>query len=410
MSVTADEIKTLISSEIESLKKGFSVFTKSEDMQKEVGEITKRIEELNIKGLSDQLSDLQKAAEAQGKLIDEINNKQTHKADSFLDALKKNEGQLKKMFASSDAGSLNMVTTRKAISGAQVTDDTVSFREQGITQIQRGQEWIRDKFNTVTLGRNSHNTVTWVEQASITNNAEMVAEVSTPANQSGITWAEKTLSSKRVKDFIKVSKDALNDFDFLNGEIRTLIEKNMRLIENTQLLSGNGIGLNIKGILEYAPAFVTAGISIEKAQMIDLLTKCKTQIRKSSMDAFMPNNTILAPDDVDVMRLLKNAEGDYLNPMWALGANPAVAGVPIYENTLITPNTLLMGDFNYGTVYLWDALQIEIGYVGTDFTDGYVTIVAYQRENLRVKDNEVNAFLKVADIATTIAAITKAGA
>ena len=113
MSVTAEEIKTLVSAEIESLKKGFSVFTKSEDMQKEIGEITKRIEELNIKGLSEQLGDLQKAAEEQGKIINEMNNKSTQKAESFIDALKKNEAQLKKMFASSDAGSLNMVTTRK---------------------------------------------------------------------------------------------------------------------------------------------------------------------------------------------------------------------------------------------------------------------------------------------------------
>lgn len=410
MSVTADEIKSLISGEIEALKGSLSVFQKKEDMQKEIADIANRIEELNIKGLGEQLGELQKSADAQGKLINELNNKSTQKQDSFLDALKKNESHLKKMMDSANAGNLVLNTTRKSLSGSQVANDTVSFREQGISNIQRGQEWIRDKFNTVTLGRNSHGTVTWVEQASVTNNAEMVAEATTPANQSAVTWTEKTLSAKRVKDFIKVSKDALNDFDFLAGEVRMLIEKNIRLVENTQLLSGNGQGLNIKGILEYAPAFSTAGISIEKANIIDLMTKAKTQIKKSGLDAFTPNYSILAPDDVDVLRLLKDTDGQYLNPMWALGANPAVAGVPIYENSLITPNTLLMGDFSYGTVYLWDALQVEIGYVGTDFTDGYVTIVAYQRENLRVKDNEVNAFLKVSNISDTITAITKVNA
>lgn len=405
--MTVEEMKAALSQQAAELKEGMKAFAKSDDIQAEIKKITDDVEKLNIKGLENQLGELQKAAELQGELINQMKAGAPQKVESFRDALVKNADHFKKMLETSDAGNLKMVASRKSISGAQVTNDTVSYRESGITQIQRGQEWIRDKFNTVSLGANSHNVVTWVEQSTITDNSAMVAEVSTPAAQSGITWIERTLSSKRVKDFIKVSKDALKDFDFLNGEIRTLIEKNMRLKENAQLYAGDGIGLNIKGILAIAPEFVTAGIQLPDADIFGLITKGKTQIKKAGLDAYAPNQLILNPDEVDAMRLLKNKDGDYMNMAWAMGGLPSVGGLNIYENCLANPNSMLMGDFSYGTVYLWDELQIEIGYVGTDFTDGYVTIVAYQRENLRVKELEKTAFLKVTDVAAAIQAITK---
>ena len=142
--------------------------------------------------------------------------------------------------------------------------------------------------------------------------------------------------------------------------------------------------------------------------MFDLINKARTQVRVAGKDGFFPNYVALHPNDVDTIRLAKNTDGDYLFPTWAMSGVDRIASLGLVENSLVTENTLLLGDFSRGTVYVWDGLGIEIGYVGSDFTDGMVTIVVYERLNLRVKDVDANAFIKSTDIAADIASITPA--
>jgi HK97 family phage major capsid protein len=132
----------------------------------------------------------------------------------------------------------------------------------------------------------------------------------------------------------------------------------------------------------------------------------KTQMQVNSKDGFLPSNVIINPVDADLIRLAKNTDGSYLFPQWAMGGVPTIGGLNMVENALVAADTLLIGDFAYGTIFEWDGLLIEMGYIGDDFLEGMVTIMAYERINLRVKDNEKGAFMKVASIASDVASIT----
>lgn len=301
---------------------------------------------------------------------------------------------------------LSLTTSAKAVTAASIENDTMAYRDAEIGKIQRGQEWMRNLFNVVNLGRNTHGTVSWYEQNSITDNSEMIAEANAPTTASDQSWIEKTLSGKRIGAFTKISRDQLKDVDFVESEVRDIVMKSMRLKENDQLYKGSGQGNNIEGIYTKAPAFDTTGVVVDEANLFDLINKGKTQIRTASKDGFFPNNVVLNPEDVDVIRLAKDSQGRYLFPEWAMNGMNVLAGMGLTENSLADVNTLLMGDFNYGTVYVWDGLGIEMGYEGSDFKDGLITVVAYERLNLRVKSTDTNAFLKVADIADVLATIT----
>lgn len=376
-------------------------------MQKEVKTLLDKVEAVNIKGLEDSIAKLTDAAEKQGLAIEKMKDGARNEEKSFRQLLVENTDKIKSLAESGKEGkSLILNASKKSIVGGAVTSETFATREMGVGQIQRGKTWLRDLFNVVTLGNNSHGSVKWFEQLAITNSAANIAENGIPAAQSDLTWVEKTLSGKRIKDYIKVSKDQIQDIDFLLGEIRTLVDKNMRLKENQQLYTGLGTGNEIKGINVYAPAFITAGVSIEKAGMIDLITKCKTQIVKSTNDGFEPTNFCINPTEADLIRLAKSTDGQYLFPMWALGGDMSISGLRSVENTLVTANSLLVGDFSAATLFEWNGLTIEIGQINDDALTGMVTIIAYMRENLRVKDVDVNAFVKVADVAATITAIT----
>lgn len=402
------KVKEIFQKELEVLKASLPAFVKPEDMQKEIADLKKQIEEQNVKGLADQLASLEEAAQKQGEILNEIRNSGGKKVKSLRDMLAEKSSELNTLADadSSNAGKIHIRTSVKSVLAGSISDDTMAYRDSDIGKIQRGTEWIRNLFNVVTLGNNSHGTVRWYEQATITDNSEMVAEATAPSAESDMTWVEKNLSGKRIKAFTKISKDQLKDVDFVESEVRETILKSLRLKENSQLYNGDGVGQNIEGIYTKAPAFNPAGISIASANLFDLINKGKTQIRTASKDGFFPNNVVLNPEDLDTIRLAKDAENRYLFPEWAINGLNTLAGMNVVENSLATANTLLMGDFNYGTVYVWDGLGIEMGYIDDDFTAGMVTIVVYERINLRVKDTDLNAFLKVADVATAIGDIT----
>jgi hypothetical protein len=123
--------------------------------------------------------------------------------------------------------------------------------------------------------------------------------------------------------------------------------------------------------------------------------------------AAMPNYFCANRTDVDNVRFCKTTEGGYVFPQWIMGDGSInVGSVSGVENPLITANTLLVGDFGLGTLYVWDDLVIEIAQIEDDKKTWMTTIIAYMRENLRVQDVDKNAFVKVSNLSDTLNAIS----
>lgn len=403
------QLKEVLSNEIEGLKGDLQHFVKAEDMLKEIEGVKAKIEENSVKGLDEKLSALEKAAEEQGIAIKKIREKgEDNKVKSFRDMLIEQKDALKAVAEGDIEGKkLSFNMSRKSIQDGAIGSDTYAYRDGGVGQIQRGKTYVRDLLNVVTLGNDTRGDVKWYEQATITDSSELGAENFTPAAQSDITWVEKTLAAKRIKDYIKVSREQLQDVDFINGEVTNLINQNMRLKENAQLYSGTGLTVNMTGLNTYAPAFDATGIAIANADILDLIAKCRTQIVTDTIDGYMPNTMFINPEDLDDLRLLKDATtGVRQFPQWALGGNVNISGVGIVENSLVTADTLLMGDLSVATLFEWNGLTVEMYQIDDDALTGMVTIVAYQRENLRVKDVDLKALVKVASIAAAVTAIT----
>ena len=267
--------------------------------------------------------------------------------------------------------------------------------------------YMRDLFQIVNLSGNTHDSVSWWEQLAVTNNATNVAEVRTAGTTSNLTWVKKTLDGRRIFDWTKISLDSLKDIAFVQSEIQGLINKNMKIKENSQLISGLGTGNEIAGLQTYATAFDTTCSKVKQANLVDFMAKAKTQIAVGMLGGAMANKAIVNNVDVDSVRLAKDADGAYLFPQWALGGNVAINGLNIVENPLVTADSLIVGDFNFATLYVWDDLVIEIAQIEDDKKTGLTTIMAYLRENLRVKDVDVKAFVYTNTLAADIAAISE---
>lgn len=406
--MTQEEIAKAVQEELKTFKENLGSFVSPEGLTKAFADfkedITKMYGEAANKA---DFAKLEEAMKKQGEALQSMQVSQNaEKRVSFKDKLTSQKEALSEMAKNGGLGCITIPTTNKDVLMSNVGSDTSAYRETMVGQIQRGTPFMRDLFNVVQLGSNSHDTVRWFEQLVVANNATLVGEKRTVGSASNVTWVEKNLSGKRIFDWLKVSIDSLKDIDFINGEVQRLVSRNMMLKENDQLINGTGIGLELAGINTYAVDFVTTGFpKIKNANLVDLLGKIKTQIAIDMLGGATPNYWVANPTDVDGVRFGKTDDGAYLFPQWAVGGNVAVSGMTGVENALQGANTLLAGDFSLGTIYVWDDLMIEIAQIEDDKKTGMTTIMAYKRENLRVQDVDKKAFVKIASISDTLAAI-----
>jgi HK97 family phage major capsid protein len=400
-----EELVKTINDSLDSFKKSLPAFVDKTSLDTAFADFKVEVQKSFGEEASKAIASLEDTVKKQGETLAAMKNQVPEKKKSFRDLLVDNKEAFDTMIKANGEGLVRINTTVKTVSSANATSDTDSYQDRGVGQIQRGMPYMRDLFPKVTLGSNTHDTVSWWEQLAVTNNAGNVAEIRTAPTSSNLTWVKKTIDGRRIMDWTKISLDSLKDIDFVMGEIQGLINKNMKLKENTQLISGLGTGNEIAGINSYAQDFVTTNISIVDANLIDLLAKMKTQIAVDMLGGAMPNYWLANNVDVDNIRLKKDKDNNYLFPAWSIGGNVAVNGMSLVENPLIASDTLLVGDFNMATLYVWDDLMIEIAQIEDDKKTGLTTIIAYQRENLRVKDVDVKSFVKVDSIAAALSDI-----
>ena len=400
------EIKEMIQKEFESFKSELGNFVDKEGLQKAIEDFKSDIaSKYDATELKTKFTEIEEAVKTQGSLLQSMKLQGEDNVKSFKDQLVEMKSTIDDNIAK--GFTTTIYTTRKAIESTSVTNGTLSFRDNQVGQIQRGVPYLRDLLQVVNVGSNTQGTVAWMEQASITNNAKNTGENRANASMSDMTWIEKTLTGKRIVDKIKVRLDSIKDVSFIEGEVQQLVNRNMRLKENDQLLNGDGLTNNIAGLLTYATAFNAASApKVINPNLLDLTGLCVTQIENDMLGGAMPNYVIANRKDVDGVRYAKTTNGDYVFPQFVAANMNSLAGVPLVENPLVTADTMVVGDFNLATLYVWDDLVIEMYFEGTDKSDGMITIGAYMRENLRVKDVDKKAFVKVASIAAELEAIT----
>jgi HK97 family phage major capsid protein len=108
------------------------------------------------------------------------------------------------------------------------------------------------------------------------------------------------------------------------------------------------------------------------------------------------------------MKLEKDADGNYLLPLYFSADGMSIDGVPVYATPLVPQNTAYVFDSTKGTIYTERMIQIEMADEhGTDFLEDFVRIKGSMRKQLLVRSVNQNAFLKIEDIAAAKAALTK---
>jgi HK97 family phage major capsid protein len=262
--------------------------------------------------------------------------------------------------------------------------------EAGIEGIARRQPFIRQIVNVRPI---STMYAAWAEKVNPDGGAATTAQ-GADKSQADFDVQEKTAKVEKITAFMKTSKENLDDIQAMLNEIESELMTLLELEFDRQILSGDGISPNLKGILEYDQAFSIAGTVLEnnvkQANNFDALRAAAWQVYNAH---FIPNYFLINPVDAAMMELEKTDFGVYVLPPFSTNDGKRIAGMIGVENTGITAGSFTVGDFTKSNLRIREEMVFDMGYINDDWKKNLINILVEMRAVHYIKSNHVNAFV-----------------
>lgn len=252
-------------------------------------------------------------------------------------------------------------------------------RIAGIVDIPQRRMTVRD---LLTPGNMDGSALEYVKETGFTNNAATVAEGAAKPS-SDIKFALVSTTAKVIAHYVKASRQILSD----SAQLASLLDQRLRYglmyNEEQQLLTGDGIGQNLLGIIPQATAFVAP---FDPAGTETNIDNIRLAMLQAALAEYPATGTVMHPSDWARIELLKDTTGQYLigNPRGMLA--PTLWGLPVVATQAITIDKFLVGAFRLGAQVFdrWLA-RVEVATENEDdFIKNLVTVLAEERLALAV--------------------------
>lgn len=227
--------------------------------------------------------------------------------------------------------------------------------------------------NLISVRRTGSDAVEYVRQTAHTNAAAPVAEATTAAGgsadpETGVitlpagsgvkpegswTYERETAVVKTIAEWVPATKRALSDVAALEGLINDELRADVAEAEEDQIVSGDGTGENLTGILE------TDGIQ-SQAFTTDIFTSVRKAITKAqTVGRVNPNGIMISPADAETIDLAKaSGTGNYLGGGPFAQGPSTLWGYPTVVSEALPAKTAIVGDFTKAV--LWDREQTTV--------------------------------------------------
>lgn len=358
------------------------------------------------------LKEISEQAEKMASRLEKMEGDRATASKSFESEVKeKLNSQLAELKAMKDnrAGSLNFDIKAAAniMISTNYSGGTVGLTswDSVVAKAPRRQPFMRELVRVLPTG-NLY--IAWAEIKNPDGGPASVAEGALKP-QADFDIVEATAKVEKIAVWMKASKESLADISFLQAEINSELREILELELDRQILSGDGVSPNLKGILTYVPAFTTGGGftgSIPFANQYDAIVAAISQIQQANFD---PNAIIVNPIDYYKLMLTKDTQGNYIRPQFMADGSYVIAGLRVVANNGVAVGTFVVGDFTKSNLAIREEINFQIGYVNDDFTRNLVTILAELRAVHYIKSNHLKAFVKgtfaavIADITVPVA-------
>lgn len=187
-------------------------------------------------------------------------------------------------------------------------------------------------------------------------NAKMVDETGAAPQ---VHWKDPVWKQDKigkVASFFGISEDMMDDLSWVIGEINDAAQYDLKLQEETQLLSGDGNENNLTGL--FNRGIQTMGQ--DELSDADRLSKAALQITTTTN--FQADAYVMNPLDFWKLTIAKDANGNYLN----LTDGAKLWNIPTVATAAITEGTALVGAFKSAKVLRKGGLVVKMTDSDTD--------------------------------------------
>jgi len=257
----------------------------------------------------------------------------------------------------------------------------------------------------LATGSTQSDVVRYVKESGYSNGAAATAEGAT-LGQSDFDMTAADANVRKIGTYFRISEEMLADTPQLTSYLSARAPEKLLEVEDAQILSGDGTGANLSGIITDAADFDTSASgafyqSVESANEFDVIVAALNQL---SLLNYSADCIMLNPTDFNKILLLKDSTNKYLKDQVYNGLQPSFSGVKVIQNTAIAAGTFLIGNFGIGT-QLWVRQGVNVEFFredGTNVRDGFVTVRVSER--VALTNYLPNAFVN-GSFATAIAAL-----
>jgi HK97 family phage major capsid protein len=257
----------------------------------------------------------------------------------------------------------------------------------------------------LATGSTQSDVVRYVKESGYSNGAAATAEGAT-LGQSDFDMTAADANVRKIGTYFRISEEMLADTPQLTSYLSARAPEKLLEVEDAQILSGDGTGANLSGIITDAADFDVSASgafyqSVESANEFDVIIAALNQL---SLLNYSADCIMLNPTDFNKILLLKDSTNKYLKEQVYNGLQPSFSGVKVIQNTAITAGTFLIGNFAVGT-QLWVRQGVNVEFFredGTNVRDGFVTVRVSER--VALTNYLPNAFVN-GTFSTAIAAL-----
>ncbi len=234
----------------------------------------------------------------------------------------------------------------------------------------------------IPSGTTSSDVIRFVSESGYSNGAAATAEGAT-FGQTDFDMTATSVNVEKIGTYLRISEEMLADTPQLTSYISNRVPAKLMEVEDDQLLGGNGVSPNLKGLYNSGTAFDESASSafyqaVTAPNEFDVLVAAINQLALSN---YRPNYILLNPTDFHKILLTKDTTNNYIKDQVYQGLAPNFMGVPVVQNVEVNAGTFLVGDFaNSCQMWVRDNLSVEFFREdGTNVRDGFVTVRAVER-------------------------------
>ena len=257
----------------------------------------------------------------------------------------------------------------------------------------------------LATGSTQSDVVRYVKESGYSNGAAATAE-GTTLGQSDFDMTAADANVRKIGTYFRISEEMLADTPQLTSYLSARAPEKLLEVEDAQILSGDGTGANLSGIITDAADFDVSASgafyqSVESANEFDVIVAALNQL---SLLNYSADCIMLNPTDFNKILLLKDSTNKYLKDQVYNGLQPSFSGVKVIQNTAIAAGSFLIGNFGIGT-QLWVRQGVNVEFFredGTNVRDGFVTVRVSER--VALTNYLPNAFVN-GTFSTAIAAL-----